>query len=90
MILLIFRKKTDMNKFDRIGCLFGLLLLCAWLPCHAQENLLCQGDYWTEDEACRIMKQWASEWTTKGDWEKRAGVIRQGLIKGMKLDQMPK
>ena len=52
--------------------------------------MLCQGDFWTEDQACKIMKQWASEWTTKADWEKRADVIREGIIKGMKLDQMPK
>ena len=56
----------------------------------AQDNMLCQGDYWTEDQACKIMKQWASEWTTKADWEKRADVIHEGIIKGMKLDQMPK
>lgn len=55
----------------------------------AQENMLCQGAYWTEDEAAVNMKKWASEWTTRADWEKRANMIRQGLISGMKLDQMP-
>jgi len=57
---------------------------------YAQENMLCQGAYWTEDEANVHMKQWATEWTTKADWEQRAEVIREGLVKGMKLDQMPK
>ena len=57
---------------------------------HAQEDMLCQGAYWTEDEANVQMKQWAKEWSSKADWEDRAEVIRQGLIKGMKLDQMPK
>ena len=56
----------------------------------AQENMLCQGAYWTEDEAIVQMKQWASEWSTKADWEKRAEVIREGIARGMKLDQMPK
>lgn len=56
----------------------------------AQDNMLCRDAYWTEDQACAIMKKWATEWKTKADWEKRAEVIRQGLIKGMKLDQMPK
>lgn len=56
----------------------------------AQENMLCQGAYWTEDEANTIMKKWAGEWTTKSDWEARAQVIRQGIVSGMKLDQMPK
>ncbi|MEX6690178.1 acetylxylan esterase [Danxiaibacter flavus] len=56
----------------------------------SQDKNLCRGEYWTEDQASVIMKKWATEWKTKADWEKRAGVIRQGLIKGMKLDQMPK
>ena len=56
----------------------------------AQDNMLCQGAYWTEDEAAAIMKKWASEWTTRADWEKRAEIIRHGIIAGMKFDQMPK
>ena len=56
----------------------------------AQKEMLCQGAYWTEDEAAAIMKKWATEWTTKTDWEKRAEIVRQGLITGMKYDQMPK
>lgn len=69
---------------------FALALLIQAHVVHAQENMLCQGAYWTEDEANIRMKQWAKEWTTKADWEKRAEVIREGLITGMKLDQMPK
>lgn len=56
----------------------------------AQDNMLCQGAYWTEDEANSIMKKWAGEWATKSDWESRAEVIRKGIISGMNLDQMPK
>lgn len=74
-----------------------LILICAMLifvivqqKSLAQENMLCQGAYWTEDEAAAMLKQWASEWTTRADWDKRAEIIRQGLITGMKLNQMPK
>lgn len=56
----------------------------------AQENMLSQGAYWTEDEANIQMKKWASDWTTRSDWENRSEVILQGIISGMKLDQMPK
>lgn len=56
---------------------------------YAQKSQLCQGAYWTEDEAEAMMKKWASEWSTRGEWEKRAEVIRRGIIKGMKFDQMP-
>jgi uncharacterized protein len=59
-------------------------------PGFGQENMLCQGNYWTEDEASSMLKKWTSEWTTKADWEARAGVIRQGIINGMLLNQMPK
>lgn len=70
------------------------ILVIAFLVCFtinglAQDNMLCQGAYWTEDQANIIMKKWVGEWKTKADWEKRADVIRQGIIKGMKLDQMP-
>ncbi len=70
------------------------ILMIAFLVCFAingfaQDNMLCQDAYWTEDQANVIMKKWAGEWKTKADWEKRADVIRQGIIKGMKLDQMP-
>lgn len=55
----------------------------------AQESMLCQGAYWTEDEAAIFMNQTASTWTSQADWEKRAEVIRKGIIEGMKLEQMP-
>lgn len=55
-----------------------------------QENFLCQGKYWTEDQGNLMMKKFASEWSSLDSWEKRADVIRKGIIMGMKLDQMPK
>jgi hypothetical protein len=55
----------------------------------AQETMLCQGAYWTEDEAAIFMKNTASSWTSQLDWEKRAELIRNGIIQGMKLGQMP-
>ncbi len=55
----------------------------------AQENMLCQGAYWTEDEAAVFMKKTAAEWSSQADWEKRVEMIRKGIIDGMKLEQMP-
>jgi dienelactone hydrolase len=55
----------------------------------AQESMLCVGRYWTEDEANLMMKEFRKEWWDKESWEKRAGVIKQGIIQGMKFDQMP-
>lgn len=56
----------------------------------AQTEMLCTGKYWTEDEANLVMKDFAKEWDDLSSWEKRADVIRSGIISGMKLDQMPK
>jgi dienelactone hydrolase len=81
--------KMTMKKRIRFLIAFIICIVRVELG-YSQENMLCQGAYWTEDEANIQMKAWAKEWTTKADWENRAQIIREGLIKGMKLDQMPK
>jgi len=55
-----------------------------------QENFLCRGGYWTEDQANLMMKKFASEWDNRVSWEKRAEIIRNGIIEGLKFNQMPK
>ena len=69
-----------------------ILILVFGLNIHlyGQNNMLCQGKYWTEDQANLIMKKFGGEWNSIDSWEKRAAVIREGIIKGMKFDQMPK
>ncbi len=52
--------------------------------------MLCVGRYWTEDEANLKMKEFASTWNDLESWETRAGIIKKGIIEGMKLDEMPK
>jgi hypothetical protein len=79
-----------MKKFLNCLSLVFTLIIATNTPLKAQDKMLCRDAYWTEDEAALMMKKWATEWKTKADWEKRADVIRQGIIKGMKFDQMPK
>ena len=55
----------------------------------AQEGMLCVGHHWTEDEANLKMKEFAQTWNDKESWEQRAHRIRQGIIEGMKFNQMP-
>ncbi len=55
-----------------------------------QVDMLCVGHYWTEDEANLKVKEFASTWDDLESWENRAGIIRKGIIEGMKLDKMPK
>ncbi len=73
-------------KNQIIFIVISLLSLSAF----AQQNMLCQGHYWTEDEANIKMKEFASEWNDLKSWEKRADKIRQGIIEGLQLEKMPK
>ena len=56
----------------------------------AQQDMLCRGAYWTEDEGNRMMKQFATEWSDSASWEARASGIKQGILEGMQYDKMPK
>lgn len=77
------------NFFKHQILFFVAAIFLSVLNLQAQEDLLCQGRHWTEDEANLKMKEFAREWNDKESWEKRAEIIRSGIIKGMKLDQMP-
>jgi len=55
----------------------------------SQDENLCVGNYWTEDEANLMMKEFHQNWDDVASWEQRAERIRKGIIEGMKLDQMP-
>jgi hypothetical protein len=65
-------------------------LFFTFLNGFSQENMICRGHYWTEDEANLKMKEFAKTWNNSDSWEIRAQTIKEGIIKGMKLDQMPK
>lgn len=70
--------------------LVTLVFLFISIHSFAQEDMLCVGHHWTEDEANLVMKKFESEWNDLDSWEKRASIIKQGIIKGMQLDKMPK
>jgi len=55
----------------------------------SQSSDICVGHYWTEAEAFHEMKKISAHWKDIKSWEGRANLIREGIIKGMKLDQMP-
>jgi dienelactone hydrolase len=76
-----------MNFLKHVALFIAFILS---LNSFSQEDMLCVGHYWTEDEANLKMKEFAKTWDDKASWEKRAEVIRDGMIKGMKLDRMPK
>ena len=79
-----------MKTLKPLRNLLMLLILGVASQVNGQENLLCRGSYWTEDQANLMMKKFASTWDSRESWEKRANIIRNGIIEGMKFDQMPK
>lgn len=75
------------TKFTAPTTLFALLVS---LSLHGQDTMLCVGNYWTEEKAAVMMKKFASQWTDKSSWEKRAQQIRNHLAEGMQFARMPK
>jgi hypothetical protein len=57
---------------------------------HAQEDMLCMGHHWTEDEANLKIKEFAGMWNDLESWEQRAAAIKRGIIEGMELEKMPR
>ena len=78
-----------MKKIRKVKHLLLLTILFLGSNSFSQDNMLCVGRYWSEDEANLKMKDFASSWNDLESWEKRASIIKQGIIKGMKLDKMP-
>jgi dienelactone hydrolase len=75
-----------MNRISKLT-LFLISFLTTNL--YSQSSNLCVGHYWTEDEANKMMKKFAAEWKDRSSWEKRAAMIRQGIVKGMQWEKMP-
>jgi dienelactone hydrolase len=80
----------DMKFLKTLEYFFLFLLIGLNIQGYAQENLLCRDKYWTEDQGNLMMKKFAAEWNSLESWEKRAAVIRNGILDGMKFNQMPK
>ncbi|MBX2814984.1 MAG: acetylxylan esterase [Saprospiraceae bacterium] len=55
----------------------------------AQDNMLCMGAHWTEQEANLQMKHFAKQWHDLESWEERRERIKKGLLEGMRWDNMP-
>ena len=55
----------------------------------AQENNLCQGHYYKEAEAARLLKETQALKPNKKEWEKYKKVIVEGILEGAELSPMP-
>ncbi len=73
----------------RLIVLACIMVFCALrIPVVAQQNQLCQGHFWTEDEAVEKMKEMASSWDDLQSWTDRADMIREGMLNGMEFARL--
>lgn len=53
-------------------------------------SMLCQGDYFTEQQGKDFLETQKKSYTTQKDWEKRAKLIKEHILKGTGLTKFPK
>jgi len=56
---------------------------------YCQDKNLCQGNYYEEAEAAKILKAAQQEYSSKLKWEARAEIIRKGILEGAELNPIP-
>ncbi len=59
----------------------------------AQTNIdtsnLCRGAYYTEEQAIKVHQEFAKTYHDAATWNKRAAIIRAGILEGAELTNMP-
>src|SRR4051812_26067299 len=80
-----------MNKHSAYLTLVILFIFSSHVL-HAQDvdtTMLCQGAFFTEAEGKAALEKMATTYNDLAGWEKRAERIRQGIIKGSDLADLP-
>lgn len=49
---------------------------------------LCQGRFYTEEQAVKVHEDLAKKYTDKKSWEKHAALVRQGILEGSELNKI--
>ena len=49
---------------------------------------LCQGRYYTEEQAVKVHEDLAKNYSDKKSWEKHAALIKKGILEGSELDHL--
>lgn len=86
-----------MRKIFRLLMVCSLLLAFATTQAKEQKksakvspSMLCQGDYFTEQQGKDFLETQKKSYTTQKDWEKRAKLIKEHILKGTGLTKFPK
>ncbi|MGQ8337916.1 acetylxylan esterase [Sunxiuqinia sp. A32] len=69
--------------------ILALTFVIITFAAYGQKDMLCIGAHWTEDLANLKMKEFAGSWNDLRSWEERANMIRQGIIDGLQIENMP-
>ncbi len=70
---------------------FTFLIVTSFLNVFGQvdTSMLCVGNYQTEEEAVQQLKEFSESYTNVNEWENRAQIIREGILKGAELFPLP-
>ena len=52
-------------------------------------NMLCVGNYWTEDQGKAFLESQKKLYSNKQEWDKRAQLIKMHILKGLGLEKYP-
>jgi dienelactone hydrolase len=69
--------------------MIGLTFAIALPTLLAETQVLMRGQCYTDSEAADVLKRMAGEFNTKEQWQARAERIREGVLRGMKLERVP-
>ena len=73
--------------------IFGFCYFLPNLNGYSQEidsSNLCMGHYYTEDEAQKVIRELKGKYATIDEWQIRAKIIKEGILRGADLDPLPK
>ncbi len=80
-------KKSPITGFYQWTVAIALLVLSS--ACKSDATMLCQGYYYSEEKAGEVIDALRREYTDAARWESRAGAIRELILRGSGLDNMP-
>ncbi len=68
-----------------------LLIICSrgFSQPDPQRPDLCQGSYYTEQQAAQVLRGLAEQYGDSVSWQRRAAMIRQGILEGAELEHLP-
>lgn len=69
--------------------LFFFLVACFSVPAFSQDDMLCVGHYFTEEEGAAFLHKQAAGYPTLEAWQAHAATVREGILKGAGLDTFP-